>query len=214
MIKNLFWPDRYLPRLVILDRPNIDMKRTVAIVTLSAALLLWFFPLLIKGQYSDVTKIEKAVRQVSKEQLLSVVSLKSYDTVTRKASDAMFSGVVVDKEGYMLTSGHSMMPGQVYQITFPDGKTFMAKGLGRILSHDAGLLKITSKGVWPFSEMGLSNSVKENDLCIGISYVGTLGQSKPNVRFGYVVEPLAHRGSFQSTCLMEPGDSGGPVFDL
>jgi serine protease Do len=177
-------------------------------------ILLFFFPLSVLAQHTDITKVENAVKQVS-GQRSSVVSIRVYDTPGHKVSEnTMFSGVAVDTKGYILTSAHSMMSGQVYQVRFPDGKNFMARGLGRILSNDAGLIKITDNGTWSTSEMELSDVVKENELCIGISYAGSLGQSQPNVRFGYVAEPLTGDGSFRSTCLMEPGDSGGPVFNL
>jgi len=126
----------------------------------------------------------------------------------------MFSGVVIDTAGYILTSAHSMMPGQTYQVRFPDGKTHHAKGLGRILSNDAGLLKITDAGIWAYSKMGALDQPGEGTPCIGISYAGSLGLPEPNIRFGYIAGSDTKDGTFRSTCLMEPGDSGGPVFDL
>ncbi|RYE55068.1 MAG: serine protease [Sphingobacteriales bacterium] len=176
--------------------------------------LLNLLTITLPAQRLNIEKIEEAVRRVSKDQFSSVVSLKPYDPVTRKVFDALFSGVVVDEDGHILSSAHSMMPGQLYQVTFPDGKITIAKGLGRILTYDAGLLKIVGKGDWPVSRMSTINKVIINQPCIGISYIGSLGQSKPNVRFGYVTEPIAKNAAFVSTCLMEPGDSGGPVFDL
>jgi serine protease Do len=34
------------------------------------------------------------------------------------------------------------------------------------------------------------------------------------IRYGYIADTKEVRGKIRSTCLMEPGDSGGPVFDL
>lgn len=185
------------------------MKKLMILIGMT----LYFLPVASLGQNLSPKKILAAVRRVSKQGFSSVVSIEPYGADEQTAS-IRFSGVVIDTAGYILSSAHSMMPGQTYQVRFPDGKTFMAKGLGRILSNDAGLLKITGAGTWPFSKMGPPSQLIENTPCIGISYAGSLGLTVPNIRFGYVAEAITEDGSFRSTCLMEPGDSGGPVFDL
>lgn len=190
---------------------KISAPKIIPAIVIS--IVLFFLPLISSAQNLSSNQILAAVQRVSKQGISSVVSIKPFGGDER-TSPSMFSGVVIDTAGYILSSAHSMMPGQIYQVRFPDGKTYMAKGLGRILSNDAGLLKITSAGTWPFSKLGSPGQPMENTPCIGISYAGSLGLAEPNIRFGYVAEPITKDGTFRSTCLMEPGDSGGPVFDL
>jgi serine protease Do len=61
--------------------------------------------------------------------------------------------------------------------------------------------------------MGWSSSLKLNEPCFGISYPESLGQLKPMVRFGTIQNTLNQWGFIESGCIMETGDSGGPLFD-
>mgnify|MGYP006190613121 FL=1 len=78
---------------------------------------------------------------------------------------------------------------------------------------DVGMMKITDKGIWPFAEMGYSNSLVAGEPCISISYPESLNQQLPTLRLGQVAEVKNEYGFIRSTCKMEPGDSGGPLFD-
>ena len=65
------------------------------------------------------------------------------------------SGVLVSKDGYVLTAGHVVgKPGQEVSFIFEDGKTVKGKTLGLYKGADAGMMKITDKGEWPFVELG------------------------------------------------------------
>lgn len=126
----------------------------------------------------------------------------------------MASGVSVTEDGVILTAGHMVIPGGNYEIVFPDGEKVAAKGYGKIGNLDVGILKITEKGKYPFAEMGSTLNLKMGEPCFSLAYPGSF-PSKMVVRFGQVLKLNATRfGSMQTTCLMEPGDSGGPVFDM
>jgi serine protease Do len=133
---------------------------------------------------------------------------------------AQFSGVVVSNNGEILSAAHVVMPGKTYKVMFPAGRECVAKGLGRItipptfMLPDAAMLKIVDKGPWPFAEMGWSSTLTVNTPCISIAYPESLEQRKPTVRFGHITLLKNKHGFLQSSCIMEPGDSGGPLFDL
>ncbi|WP_431295088.1 trypsin-like peptidase domain-containing protein [Pedobacter sp. P26] len=78
---------------------------------------------------------------------------------------------------------------------------------------DVGMMKITDKGAYPFAEMGYSSSLVKNEPCISISYPESLNQTLPTLRLGSIAEVKNEYGFIRSTCKMEPGDSGGPLFD-
>ncbi len=81
---------------------------------------------------------------------------------------------------------------------------------------DCGLVKITDPEDLPFAEMGWSSDLQPNQPCISLGHChGFNRQRGPVVRFGRIVKPVSKvNGYIQSTCLMEPGDSGGPLFDV
>jgi len=147
------------------------------------------------------------------------VRIWGYDTTSRQQMSAQFSGVVVSEDGYILTVAHTTLPGKTYKVTFPDGKEAIAIGTGKInfpetpILPDVATMQIITPGKWPFAEMGRSASVKVDEPCISIAYPESLNQPFPVVRFGRITHVLNDKGFIQSSCIMEPGDSGGPLFD-
>lgn len=162
------------------------------------------------------TQISQAVAKSYQASVL----MWEIDAESGARMSAQFSGVVVSREGVILSAAHVVMPGKTYKVMFPDGRECVAKGLGRItipptfMLPDAAMLKIADKGEWPFAEMGWSSSLTVNTLCISIAYPESLEQRKPTVRFGHITLLKNQYGFLQSSCIMEPGDSGGPLFDL
>lgn len=167
------------------------------------------------SQLANLAKLEKQTKDVIANARKSSVFVNTYDPVRKINLGARASGVVVSADGIVLTAGHVNTPGNSFRITFPDGKEYMAQGLGKIASLDLGILKITEKGTWPYAEMGWSSSLKVNEPVISIAYPGSFMPKRDIIRFGYVTDLAYRRGTrVITTCLMEPGDSGGPVFDL
>jgi serine protease Do len=150
----------------------------------------------------------------------AAVLMWQIDPETGHRMSAQFSGVVVSRDGVILSAAHVVMSGNTYKVMYANGKECVARGLGRItlppdhMVPDAAMLKIVTKGTWPFAEMGWSSSLTVGQACISIAYPESLEQRKPNVRFGKISMLRNEYGFLQSTCIMEPGDSGGPLFDL
>jgi serine protease Do len=150
----------------------------------------------------------------------AAVLMWQIDPETGSRMSAQFSGVVVSGDGVILSAAHVVMSGNTYKVMYANGQECVARGLGRItippdhMVPDAAMLKIVTKGTWPFAEMGWSSSLTVGEACISIAYPESLEQRKPNVRFGKISTLRNEYGFLQSTCLMEPGDSGGPLFDL
>ncbi|HEY8389155.1 MAG TPA: trypsin-like peptidase domain-containing protein [Parasegetibacter sp.] len=160
-------------------------------------------------------QMQAEVQKVIDKVYPATVKIVNYDSTRKVVRGGQFSGVVVSQDGYILTAAHASTPGDVYLAIFPDGKEFVAVGLGRITTVDAAVIKITQPGIWPWAEMGWSSSLKSFQPCVSISGPASLNRKRePVVRFGYVAQNEERYGYIRTTCLMEPGDSGGPVFDL
>ncbi len=150
----------------------------------------------------------------------ATVRLYEIDSTTRRQTGGQFSGVVVSSDGIILTAGHAMVPDKCYSVRFPDGTMVTAMGKGRMrfnennLVYDAGMLHIIEKGSWPFAQMRNSDNLVKGESCIGIGYPGQLDQLFPLVHVGRLVQPHLPIGAIVSSSVMEPGDSGGPLFDI
>jgi serine protease Do len=171
------------------------------------------------GQGFDKASFETTIQKGIAKAYAASVKIWGIDTLTKRQNSAQFTGVVIDAEGYILTAAHAIQPNKRYKVIFPDGKEFTAEGLGRISYEpktgrpDVAMIKIIEKATWPIAEMGWSNSLKVNEPCISIAYPTTLSQVLPTIRVGRITNPLGQWGFIHSTCKMEPGDSGGPLFD-
>lgn len=171
------------------------------------------------GQALNTTVLQKQVQEGIKKAYPASVKIMGFDTVRKIQNSAQFSGAVVSPEGHILTAAHAIQPSRTYKVLFPDGKTCIAVGLGRIdlaatpTQPDVAMMKIISPGKWPYAQMGWSSALKKDEPCISIAYPETLGQPLPTVRFGYIADTLNKWGFIQSTCVMEPGDSGGALYD-
>ena len=135
--------------------------------------------------------------------------------VTNKAAAGTGSGVIISKEGLILTAAHvTQATGKELDIIFPDGRHVKGTSLGSNCGSDAGLAKIDEPGDYPFVEMGDSNLLKLGDWCVALGHPGGFKlERKPPVRLGRIWQRDPEGGIF-SDCTLIGGDSGGPLFDL
>lgn len=149
----------------------------------------------------------------------ATIKMFGIDSVTQQQNSAPFSGVVVRADGYILTVAHATTPGNFYSVIFPDGRSGIAKALGRLVVDqksnlpDIAMMKMQGQGPWPFAEMGWSTAIDENQPCFGLSYPESVPFNIPFFRAGRISKKMDDYGFMWSSCIMEPGDSGGPLFD-
>ena len=165
-------------------------------------------PALTKAAPESIDDL-KAIQEQTQKVLEKVMPA----TVGVRIGGAQGSGVIVSKDGYVLTAGHvSGKEGRDATIILPDGKTVKAKTLGRNGIADSGLLKITEEKEWPFVEMGDSSALHKGQWCLAVGHPGGFKAGRsPVVRLGRVLST----GRFITTdCALVGGDSGGPLFDM
>ncbi len=152
----------------------------------------------------------KAIQEHTKKVLEKVIP----STVGVQIGGASGSGVIISKDGFVLTAGHvSGKPGQKCTLILHDGKRLEGKSLGRYSSIDSGMFQITTPGEYEFCEMGKSADLKPGQWCIAVGHPnGYIRGRSPVVRLGRI---LNKSSTFINTdCALVGGDSGGPLFDM
>ena len=135
-------------------------------------------------------------------------------TVGIDCGGAQGSGVVVSRDGLILTAAHVIgEPGLDAKIRLPDGKEVNAKTKGLVHILDSGLLKITDPGEYDYLDMGESSSLKLGQWVMAVGHPGGYEASRGMVvRVGRVLS-LTSR-VIRSDCTLVGGDSGGPLVDM
>lgn len=154
----------------------------------------------------DLLAIETQVQRLT-ERLIAC-------TVNVQIGPAQGSGVIVSRDGYVLTAAHVIgQPGRTVNLTLADGRVVKGKSLGVDHTRDAGLVKISTEGDWPFAEMAPDDSFDTGDWCLVLGHPGGYQPGRGAVlRLGRIVHK--RRTLVQTDCTLVGGDSGGPLFDM
>ena len=157
---------------------------------------------------ADLKQLEAQVTEVSQITLPATVALLSETT------GSSGSGVIVGKDGLILTAAHVVQGAEEMLVVFPDGKQVPAKVLGANYSKDIAMARISEPGDWPTVSLGSSAPLKAGDWVIALGHSAGFDATRtPPVRFGRVISDGP--GNFVTTdCTLIGGDSGGPLFDL
>ena len=172
----------------------------------------------------DLKAIQARVEAVVKHVLPAVVaiSIRSNDMVEQG------SGVIVSKDGYVLTAGHvSGTPGTKLVIILSNGTAVSGMALGANTQIDSGMIKIDTEHYpadYPYVPMGDSTRLSAGQWVVALGHPGGYqGTRPPVVRIGRVLRTPSNvhgdrsRGNtpyIRTDCELIMGDSGGPLFDL
>ncbi|MFZ1936301.1 MAG: trypsin-like peptidase domain-containing protein [Thermoguttaceae bacterium] len=152
--------------------------------------------------------------QALQTQIQAVVHKVLPAVVGIQIGGAAGSGVIVSEDGIVMTAGHVVgKPGQAVTFYLADGKKVKGITLGLSAGADAGLMKITEPGKWPFVPLGDSDALKPGMWCLAIGHpLGYSPGRPPVVRVGRILQKS--ESMIQTDCPLVGGDSGGPLVDL
>ena len=177
------------------------------VLPLSAAIPAWEKE--APESIADLLAIQKQVQSVLKKCMAA--------TVTLQMGGSSGSGVIVNKDGLVLTAGHvSGRPGRAVTVVLADGRRLKGKALGAHKGSDSGMVRITD----PPDNLPIVDFDKSKDKlpkmgqwCIAVGNPGGLDKERGAVvRVGRVIK--ATRTTVRTDCMLLGGDSGGPLFDF
>ncbi len=128
------------------------------------------------------------------------------------------SGVIVDKNGYILTNNHVVEKADEIKVKSSEGKEYKAKVIGRDPKTDLALIKISSL----FADLhtlplGDSDKVKVGEWVLavgnpfGLEHTVTKGIISAT---GRVIGSGPYDNFLQTDAPINPGNSGGPLINL
>jgi len=126
------------------------------------------------------------------------------------------SGVIVSREGYILTNDHVVEGVTDIQVTLHDGRTVAGKIVGADPDTDLAVVRVNAPGLTAIT-FGQSEQARVGDLVLAIGDPFSVGQT---VTMGIIsavgreIAPANPFGRFiQTDAAINPGNSGGALVD-
>ncbi len=130
------------------------------------------------------------------------------------------SGVVISKEGYILTNNHVVQDYQSLEVIFADGTKAAARLIGADPYADSAVIRVDG-GVPAAAELGDSSALQPGETVIAIG--SALGDFKNTVTVGVVSavnrsldsgNGYSLEGLIQTDAAINHGNSGGPLVNM
>ena len=125
------------------------------------------------------------------------------------------SGVIVTKDGYILTNNHVVDNADEVKVTLQDGREFTAKVIGKDPKTDVAVVKVEAKDL-PAIEIADSDRIEVGDIVLAVGNPFGIGQT---VTMGMVSATgratlgLDYEDFIQTDAAINPGNSGGALVD-
>jgi serine protease DegQ len=125
------------------------------------------------------------------------------------------SGVIVSREGYILTNDHVVEGVSDIQVTLSDGRVLAGKIVGTDPDTDLAVVRVAQSGLTPIT-FGLSEQAKVGDIVLAIGDPFSVGQT---VTMGIIsatgreINSSSFGNFIQTDAAINPGNSGGALVD-
>jgi serine protease Do len=137
----------------------------------------------------------------------------------QQAERSLGSGVILDKNGYILTNNHVIDQASKIQVQLNEDTTkYTAKVIGTDEESDLAVIKIDAGKELPFAKLGNSDGVQVGDWVLaigspfGLNATVTAGIISAKDRNN--VSNRQFQRFLQTDAAINPGNSGGPLVDL
>ena len=127
------------------------------------------------------------------------------------------SGVIISKDGYILTNNHVVDGADEVKVALQDGRQFTAKVIGRDPKTDVAVIKVAATDL-PAVPLADSDKIEVGDVVLAIGNPFGIGQT---VTSGIVSATnrggglgLDYEDFIQTDAAINPGNSGGALVDV
>jgi serine protease Do len=132
------------------------------------------------------------------------------------------SGVIVSKDGYIITNNHVVDNADTIKVKLNDGREFTGTVVGRDPRSDIAVIKIKANDL-PYVTIADSDKIEVGDLCLAIGNPFGIGQTvtmgiisalgRDNVAVGDMGDKYHYENFIQTDAAINPGNSGGALVD-
>lgn len=179
-----------------------------------------------KSVTADEEDIASVVAKVSPSIVSVVTQVQDYSSYGQSGvQEGAGTGIIVGKNGYILTNKHVIDGASTVGIVLSDGTSYdNVEVLGSDPLNDVAFLKIPNVSNLPVAELGDSTSIRVGQKVIAIG--NSLGQYQNTVTSGIISgtgRPISAQAGntvenltdlIQTDAAINPGNSGGPLLNL
>lgn len=170
----------------------------------------------------DATGSQLTVKEIAALAANSVVEIRTESVATdswmlQYVTEGAGSGVIVSKDGYILTNNHVIENSRKITVTLKSGKSYEAKVVGSDDETDVAVIKIDADGLTP-AVYGDSSKLEVGDLSVVIGNpLGRLGGTVTAGIISALDRTIDIDGKsmtlLQTDASINPGNSGGGLFN-
>lgn len=175
-----------------------------------------------KNKNNNATATNVSITDIANETMDSVVEIKTESVSTHSFFQQAIvsgagSGVILSKDGYIVTNHHVINGASKITVTTRSGKSFEAKLIGSDSATDLAVLKIEAEDLQP-AVLGDSSKLNVGDTAVAIG--NPLGSLGGTVTSG-IISALDREVTIdnqkmqllQTNAAINPGNSGGGLFN-
>jgi Do/DeqQ family serine protease len=137
-----------------------------------------------------------------------------------RRQEGLGSGVIVSKDGYILTNNHVVEEADELKVSLADGREFTARLIGADPKTDVAVIKIDAKDL-PLVTLADSDRLRVGDLVfaignpLGVGQTVTMGIVSATGRnnLGILAERGGYENFIQTDAAINQGNSGGALID-
>ena len=229
-------PQQHVPQGGLPQRPTRSKGRTVAISALTLLLAIVFVVGLFSGwtfarsnganatvasSTSPSTTVSTSLDQSALEASIAKVSPAVVEVVGQVTQGtALGSGIIVDKNGDVITNNHVVSGTSGLRIVLSDGRSVSAQVIGTAPANDLAVLRIQPYAGMTVATFGNSSqlTVGEEVLAIGnpLGYSGTVTSGVVSAlnRSAQESRTVNLSGLIQTSAPINPGNSGGALINV